>query len=170
MKEQRRMQKLKKQRMVGDWEYKKGILLAIGMPNSMTILYSPGISFRIGLYASACVPEPQAVPCLEHGVSGCGMIPSATLRAGYLDCRSGSAGVRFDCPLCRMRFGFFMHRRRIIYRLQVVSIRARRTLTLLDHQQQMDLWRKLFVHQNFIRCLFLQVWHCPAHAGQPENY
>lgn len=35
--------------MVGDWEYKKGILLAIGMPSSMTILYSRGISFRIGL-------------------------------------------------------------------------------------------------------------------------
>jgi len=34
---------------VGDWEYRKGILLAIEMPSSMTILNCLGIGFRIGL-------------------------------------------------------------------------------------------------------------------------
>ena len=34
---------------VGDWEYKKAILLAIGMPSSMTMPNSLGIGFRIGL-------------------------------------------------------------------------------------------------------------------------
>ena len=34
---------------VGDWEYRKGILLAIGMPSSMTILNCRGIGFRIKL-------------------------------------------------------------------------------------------------------------------------
>ena len=47
MKEQRKMQALNQLKTVGDWEYRKGILLAIGMPSSMTIPNSLGIGFRI---------------------------------------------------------------------------------------------------------------------------
>ncbi len=43
------MQAFNRFKMVGDWEYRKGILLAIGMHNSMIIPNSPGIGFRIGV-------------------------------------------------------------------------------------------------------------------------
>jgi hypothetical protein len=48
MGEQQKMQAFRRFKTVGDWEYRKGILLAIGMPSSMTMPNSLVIDFRIG--------------------------------------------------------------------------------------------------------------------------
>ena len=112
--------------------------------------------------ASVCLLVPQATPSLGLGASGYGMIHS-----GY---RLGLEAVRFDCLHYRMPPGSLAHRRRIIYRSetlrpQVVLIRARKMLALLDHQWEMVFSHKHFARQNFIHGWCLRCWRSPSRAS-----